>query len=97
MAWLKRLRVFGVEQQGAHWMARALPDGWLAIVSHGGEGTLVALADDVPGPQVAAVVRHVLAEHSTATIAVCRAPACPAAREWRDPRAASAPAVEATA
>lgn len=54
---------------------------------------VVAVADDVPAPQVAAAVRHLLEVHAVAGgIGACRQPFCSAAGEWRPASCAKAAA-----
>ena len=94
--WRSRLRVFGI-QAGAHWLARPMPPGWMAVVSRGGGGAVIALADDVPAHLVAAAVRHVLTAHDERDVTVCRAPACAQAEQWRTVQPVLDPAVASTA
>lgn len=50
-----------------------------------GERTTVVLADDVPGPDVAGALRHLLERHEgpDGGVTACRQPYCDGAGEWR--------------
>lgn len=74
---------------------RAMPEGWLAVVSRGRAGVVITVADDVPGPMIAAVERHVLEAHAAPGVDACHQPTCSMSEAWRGAIVASARASSA--
>lgn len=92
-----RTAAAGLAARGSHAVTvvrRTMGAGRLAIKLCRPGVHLMAVADDVPGPMMAAVIRHMAEYHRGPEIAACVAPYCDGADTYRPardcPRAVSA-------